>query len=158
MSSDASTPDALELREIGEKLLRWSGELERAAARARSAGGGKDQLLAIAERYYQSRRARDNRFPKDIFGEPAWDILLDLFINTRRRRTVSTTSLCIASSAPATTALRYISVLEKRGLVRRKRSRHDGRVHYVELTDSAREAMECYLADLAMHIRHLVPD
>jgi len=157
VTSNASKPDAAELREMAERLLRWSDELERNAASGRGVGGGKDQLLAIAERYYQARRARDGQFPKDIFGEPAWDILLDLFINTRRGRMVSTTSLCIASSAPATTALRHIAILEKRGLVRRRRARHDGRVHYVEMTETSREAMESYLTDLAVHIRDLVP-
>ncbi|MDD3798525.1 MAG: winged helix DNA-binding protein [Novosphingobium sp.] len=158
MKPPASKPSAGDLRELAEKLLCWSKELERDDGTGQEQRETDDQLLIIAAKYYQSRRDRDDLFPKEIFGEPAWDILLDLFVNARRQRPVSTTSLCIASGAPATTALRHIAMLEKRGLVRRVRAQHDGRVHYVELTEEANRMMEEHLTDAARRIRDLASD
>ena len=140
-------PSASELRTMAQKLLEWSQELEMDSGVNPGCSGMHDRLLATAMKHYRFRRVRDSRFPKDVFGEPAWDILLDLFINARRKRPVSITSLCIASSAPATTALRYITLLEQRGLIRRTRAKHDRRVSYVELTGEAQQAMERHLAD-----------
>lgn len=53
----------------------------------------------------RARRARDDVFGKDLFADPAWDILLDLAIARAENKQVSVTSLCIASGVPATTAL-----------------------------------------------------
>lgn len=147
VGSHTLKPSAAELRALAEKLLSWSRLLDAEAGALTGSHGMGDRLLDVAVEHYRFRRARDTRFPKDVFGEPAWDILLDLFINARRNRPVSITSLCIASSAPATTALRYISLLEKRGLIRRTPAQHDRRVSYVELTEAARQAMERHLAD-----------
>ena len=36
--------------------------------------------LTLARTLYAERRRRDRTFPVDIFGEPSWDILLDLFV------------------------------------------------------------------------------
>ncbi|WP_324741837.1 hypothetical protein U8326_01105 [Tsuneonella sp. CC-YZS046] len=151
-------PSQAELREMAEKLLHWSNELERDFGIKPGERGIGDRLLAIAMKYYRVRRLRDGQLPPDLFGEPAWDMLLDLYINTRRGRLVSITSLCIASAVPATTALRHISLLEERGLLQKIPAKHDRRVSYVELTEHAYQAMECHLADVAQHLHDLIPD
>jgi hypothetical protein len=43
-------------------------------------------LAAYAENLYQERRRRVRHFPQHLFAEPAWDILLDLFVNGVRIR------------------------------------------------------------------------
>lgn len=83
----------------------------------------------------------------DLFGEPSWDMLLDLFIAQGRERPVSVSSACIASSMPQSTALRYVGLLEKVGLIRRAKDPQDGRRHYLELTDVGFSNMQAYLAE-----------
>ncbi|MES2290343.1 MAG: hypothetical protein V4530_11460 [Pseudomonadota bacterium] len=87
------------------------------------------------------RKRRDALFGREIFGEPAWEILLDLFIGRAKERKTSSTSAAIASRAPMTTALRYLSILEEHGLIIKRTAEHDLRVHYVQLTDDAYQAI-----------------
>ncbi len=92
-----------------------------------------------AEEQYLQRRHRNAIFAEDtqLFGEPAWDILLDLLVAHQSGKPISVSSACIAADVPSSTALRYITRLEARGLVRRHRDTLDGRRHYLELTDRA---------------------
>jgi len=71
-------------------------------------------LSNAAGEIYRMRRARDRYLPKELTGEPAWDILLALYAEEPAKLPVS--SLCFGSGAPQTTALRWIAVLEKAGL------------------------------------------
>jgi pyruvate/2-oxoglutarate dehydrogenase complex dihydrolipoamide dehydrogenase (E3) component len=83
------------------------------------------------------RAQRDALLGAHYFGEPAWDMLLDLFIARAEGRKTSSTSAALASRAPTTTALRYISILQQAGLIDKRHAEHDLRVHYVALTDDA---------------------
>ena len=51
-----------------------------------------------------NRQARARLFDAELFGDPAWDMLLDLTAAHGEGAQVSVTSLCIAASVPATTA------------------------------------------------------
>src|SRR5688500_844664 len=75
-------------------------------------------LVELARQIYSARRKRSVLTEWDeLFGEPAWDMLLDLFIAAHENRGVSVTSACLASSVPETTALRWLQLLENKGLV-----------------------------------------
>ncbi len=106
-------------------------------------------LIARAESLYRERRRRDLELneTRELFGEPSWDILLDLFIARGRARPVSVSSACIASSTPQSTALRYVGVLEKVGLVQRAKDPRDARRQYLELTDLGLSKMTAYLSE-----------
>lgn len=93
--------------------------------------------LELARRTYADRRRRDKLFGAGLFGEPAWDILLDLFIAAKEGKRVSVTSACIGSTVPATTALRWIAVLEANGCVVRENDPKDARRAFLHLTASA---------------------
>jgi hypothetical protein len=102
-------------------------------------------VLDKARLHYKARRARTTLFgAPDLFGEPAWDILVDLFIAAEEGKRISVSSLCIASAAPMTTALRWISILEARELVLRTSDPVDARRFYISLTSDTRAKIKAH--------------
>jgi DNA-binding MarR family transcriptional regulator len=101
----------------------------------------EDRIAIIkrqALRHYKSRRTRDELFGKpDLFGEPAWDMLVDLFIAGEEGKKISVSSLCVASAVPMTTALRWIAILESRALIERTADALDARRSYLSLAIEA---------------------
>ncbi|MET3723462.1 MarR family transcriptional regulator [Sphingomonas trueperi] len=61
-------------------------------------------------------------------------MLIDLFLARERGRSISVSSLCIASNVPQTTALRWIGTLEAEGLIYRTNDPEDRRRAYLALT------------------------
>lgn len=107
-----------------------------------------DEALAkVAEGVYRARQRRARFLPDRLLGEPAWDILLDLFVAKARGNRLRTTSVCIASRVPGSTALRWLNVLEEHGLLERKSAPDDARVKLVELTDHGYRVMRTYLIE-----------
>lgn len=90
----------------------------------------------LAGRLYQFRRRRDRLFG-GLFGEPAWDILLDLFVTEARGKRVAVSSACIASGVSHSTAVRQIEELVRRKLVTRERDERDKRRTYLRLSELA---------------------
>ena len=110
--------------------------------------GMSDQKLAIiATSIYQARRRRLQYFEESLFAEPAWDMLLDLFVNKALGRRISTSSLCLAADVPQATGLRYIGLLEAKGLIQRATAPDDRRVIFVDLTKLGYKQMRRYVVD-----------
>ena len=92
-------------------------------------------------------RARRNKLlPPSLFADPAWDMLLELFRAELRQIRVSVSSLCGAAQVPSTTALRWIKIMEDRGLFTREADRLDGRRFYIRLTAAGSMAMTLYFS------------
>lgn len=106
---------------------------------------GDSRLAAVAHAEYAARRRRDKLFDADLFAEPAWDMLLDLFIQRHHERPVSVHSLCIAAAVPQTTALRWIGKLAEKGLIDRQNCTHDNRVIHIMLSEAGLDVMRRYL-------------
>ncbi|UYV16626.1 MarR family transcriptional regulator [Porphyrobacter sp. ULC335] len=103
----------------------------------------------IALRIYRQRRARAKHFSVErLFGEPAWDMLLDLFIRQERGEVVSIKSACIGSMVPHTTALRWLNLLAMEGLVALEDDPADHRRRNVILSPRAIEAMANFLHEI----------
>lgn len=105
--------------------------------------------LALARECYAGRRRRARFFSADLFGEPTWDILLDLYVAAREGRRVPTTSACIGAHVPPTTALRWLRILEMRGLVEREDDGRDGRRTFVRLSPRGETALMGFLGTMA---------
>ena len=86
------------------------------------------KLASVALSELSARRARAAFFRPPILGEPAWNMLLDLFVHHNSGTGVSVTSAAIASDAPQATALRYVAVMQREGLLERHSSTTDRRV------------------------------
>jgi len=101
----------------------------------------------LARHAYATRRRRTAIFKNDeLFGEPAWDILLDLYIAHAENKPVSVSSACIGSAAPPTTGLRWLGVLSEQGLILREHDPEDQRRVLVRLTDEGLAAMDEHFA------------
>lgn len=134
---------------------RGSGAAAEAPAEPKPADPDADRPAApeqpsYAERavaLYEQRRLRQRLFghPDGLFQEPAWDMLLHLFIQQERGERVPISNLSSASCVPQTTALRWIKVLEREGLAQCWQSKSDARVRYVTLTPHAQDIMLRYL-------------
>jgi hypothetical protein len=138
---------ALLFHPLADELMAIAARLREAA----EVGGGTETAempparparparshLALARKTYALRRKRASLFANpDLFGEPAWDILLDLYIAAGEGKPVSVSSACIGSAAPATTGLRWLGVLADEGLVVRENDAEDHRRVLVRLTPS----------------------
>jgi hypothetical protein len=92
----------------------------------------------------RARRMRATHFPPDLFADPAWDMLLDLFAAELEHRRVSVSSLCIAAAVPGTTALRWIGSMTAAKLFTRYADPQDRRRAFLSLSDTARAGMMGY--------------
>lgn len=107
--------------------------------------GERPDPLASAKQLYRGRRARAAFFQASLFGEPGWDILLDLYIARAENRRISVSSACMGAAVPATTALRWLAKLQREGLIRRRARHGDDRRRLIEMTDEAFDRMTCLL-------------
>lgn len=98
--------------------------------------------LTIALAWVAARRERDKVFGSALFLTPAWDILLDLYINHAQGRVECVSGVCVASSAPATTVSRWIGLLEKEGLLDRWADPRDKRRTLLALSLEGLQKME----------------
>jgi DNA-binding MarR family transcriptional regulator len=105
--------------------------------------------MTLAGQLIKERALRTRHIDHSLFGEPTWDMLLDLFHCAEAGREVSVSSLCIASCVPGTTALRYISWLEEQNLIVRHKDQQDGRRIFVALAHEAWHAIASYLEEVA---------
>jgi DNA-binding MarR family transcriptional regulator len=140
------TPSALEA--LASRLDALERMVAQGPSHDRLPSDRKLANLAAAISRMRQRRAR--HFSKNLFAEPSWDILLDLFINQLRGLRVATTSLCLAANAPQATALRHIVRLEKEGLLRRFGAPEDRRLVLVEITPRGYGQMRQCLGEMAL--------
>lgn len=93
------------------------------------------QILAM-------RQARQDHLPTILFGEPGWELLLQLFVAEADRRQLSAAQCVALSGAPPSTAARWIQLLVEEGLVA-----DDGQA--VSLTAHARDLLHGFLRHFA---------
>lgn len=98
-------------------------------------------LYAMAERLYAQRRARDAFFPPDLFGEPAWDLLLALFMALQEGREMKLGEACEAAGVSGPEGRTLLTRVEKAGLIHRTGGG-------VRLTSEGVERMTDYLTRL----------
>ncbi len=145
MSDEPPCPRAsrlIDLNLTAAALRQAANDIE---AVAPTVGGDHDpppRGLALARATLALRRKRDRLFPEGLFGEPVWDLLLDLYIARADGRTISVSSACIAAAVPPTTALRWLRELERRDLVVRTADTGDGRRVHVTLSYNATRLVE----------------
>jgi len=106
------------------------------------AGARPRDRREFAQRVLRVRQQRNAILGADSFRDPAWDMLLDLYVQDGGNKGTMISALCIASGVPQTTALRYIYRLEQLGLVATTDHPTDQRRTMVSLSDNARPRIE----------------
>jgi DNA-binding MarR family transcriptional regulator len=138
---------AKELRAIAAHLLSIANAIDKSVNSdtlwLSSTVSERDQLMLLvwAEAEYNGRRKRQALINNALLGEPAWDVLLNLYIQEMHRRYVTVAGACKASGVSKPTALRWLSMLEVDGLIERVPCADDRRKRHVRLTDKARLAL-----------------
>ena len=99
------------------------------------------ELIAFARRLERARQERLHFFPAELFGEPGWSLLLDLFIAHHEGRVVNTSGACFGANVPQTTGLRWLEKLDAAGLIARRPHPQDTRFVMITLSRDGLERM-----------------
>jgi len=120
----------------------------RAAASAAATDHAQEraEARAWADRLFAERRRRDALFPDGLFGEPAWDLLLAMFIAREKGQAMILCKAYKAAGVSDTTGRRLLDRMEEEGLITRRRAPRSRKMRIVELTDTAVERLIDYLA------------
>lgn len=105
--------------------------------------------IAVVRALIQQRRLRDRFLPGDLFHEPAWDMLLALYLCWHESRVVNVKALIGMTEAPVTTGQRWIDHLAKLGLVIRTTDMVDRRRIEVAISDAGLAAIDDYLSHIS---------
>lgn len=108
----------------------------------------------FVRRVIAARAARRQFFTADLFADPAWDILLELYALHCEQQRTSVSKLCVAVAVPATTALRWIDRLESDGLLDRSPDPLDARRIWVSLSVKGLHAMNSYVEHIGPGTDH----
>jgi DNA-binding MarR family transcriptional regulator len=103
-------------------------------------------LLSLARKEFENRRSRRKVFGSAMFGEPAWEMLLALYINDASGPRQTSATLLHFSGSSASTGKRWMRFLLTNDLVSREPHPVDARTYFVMLTDKARGMIETYLS------------
>ena len=105
------------------------------------------QLMVIRQGL-MARQQRGRFFKSNLFADPAWDMLLELYGASLTERRLTVSRLAERSGVPLTTALRWIATLETEGLIDRQNDRFDRRRTFLELSEKGRTGMSAYFEEL----------
>jgi DNA-binding MarR family transcriptional regulator len=137
------------LQQAQRLIDQLHGEINKLAQERLPAIPGQSSRLKIARGIARLRASRTHFLRPELFGEPSWDMLLDLYISHLEGRRICVSSLCIAARVPTTTALRYITALEFAGEIERRCDPADGRRFFLSLSDKTLAAMDQWVTEAA---------
>jgi DNA-binding MarR family transcriptional regulator len=104
--------------------------------------------LGVARALLALQASRGKSIGAQLFADPAWDMLLDLFVAAGENRSVCVSSLCLAAAIPVSTAHRWVQALARAGAITRREDPLDRRRVFVELPPSVAAAIE---SELLLH-------
>lgn len=176
---DSSVADGLRLKRLADEVNRIARALSHLSDVEGSPGPQFDRAPAVEDVQFgfrtqpspsgretiapaeirsilRLRRMRERFFPGELFADPAWDMLLDLFAARMEGDNVAVSSLCIAAAVPPTTALRWIKTMTDADLFERHADPMDGRRIFIRLSDRGVEGMRRYFDAVAASGSHMV--
>lgn len=108
-------------------------------------------MAAFARRMHGSRRMLDRLIGEDVSSDPALHLLLVMFAAGAGDAALSHGDACAAADVPPQTGLRWLRLLDRRGLAREMPPRRSGEPARMTLTDLGKDAIGAYLEAVAEH-------
>lgn len=121
-----------ELAELGQMIDSFEPEL------------ADNRFSSEIRSILRARQRRESIFPDEGFGDPGWDLLLELYSVELAKGQIAISELGAAASVPASTALRWLVQLEKSELIERVRDSSDKRRTFVRLSAKGLASMRKY--------------
>lgn len=105
-------------------------------------------LTEFARQLLAGRRQRDRYFDPMLFSNPAWDILLNLYVADAEGKPVNVLESCTASIVPQGVALRWLGYLKQEEMVIETPDPARPRRTLIGLSDQTRLTISSYLGSL----------
>ena len=102
-------------------------------------------LVVLANSLLRALAEQPDFGARDIVFNPAWQLFLELFVAQLEHRPVPVTNACLSLGTAQTTALRYLTDLERRGLIESVSDPADGRRRLLRLTPRVEAELRRYL-------------
>ena len=99
------------------------------------------EAVKVVSQIIYARRTRSDFFAPEIFSDPAWDMLLVLFLAKARGEGMAPDQLAKAAASPLGASARWIGILKRNGLVQPGRVQADGITRMIELAPRGWSAM-----------------
>lgn len=146
LSSFASAETVQPFNELWVTLDRLRAEFDNLLTPSRELRQDPIKPMAVRS-IINARKRRAKLFDPELFSDPAWDMLLELYAVHLEQQKVSTSGLCYIAEVPLTTTLRWLDKLHKLELTIRVEDPLDGRRFWIELTPKGVAAMEQYFRE-----------
>lgn len=130
------------VRAVKAALLAWQARQRANPSAEGFADKSCDRKRAALKDMRSMRKMRSQYFPTELFSDPCWEMLLDLYDARLAGAEVTVTSLGAASGVPLTTALRRMEQLIAHGLIERSGDTGDKRRTIVRLSQEGLNAVE----------------
>lgn len=134
-----------DVRLLIESLIDHPGELPRRPG----AGISDKDVRRILVREEQAMAVRMRVCPPVAQDQTAWSLLLAAHRASVEGRSLSVTALCSFAPSPPSTALRWLTELEKHGLLVSRPDDTDGRRRWMTISDKGLLILRRYAAEMA---------
>jgi DNA-binding MarR family transcriptional regulator len=94
-----------------------------------------EYLVEMIEKYFENKRLRYIIISQDLFSDPYWDILMELFYARLRGKNVTVSAVATAGNMAQTTGLRYLDSLLAMEYIYRERDDCDGRKVFIKISE-----------------------
>lgn len=105
----------------------------------------------FAGQLWWERRLRNRYFPAELFGEPAWDLLLDLLVAAKEGRAVRLSKAHLGACVAPSMAERRAKALVDLGVLATGLIKPGSRILHLTLTASAKAKLERLLEETWFH-------
>jgi DNA-binding MarR family transcriptional regulator len=103
---------------------------------------GSDRLQRVARALLAIRRRRSDYLHAAMFGEPAYDMLIGLYVAEDSGEAVTVARLSEIAGVPLSSAARWLEYLSAKRLAYREPHPSDRRASLIRLTKEGRQALE----------------
>lgn len=142
------------LRHAVATVERYLAERGKTVAEKRNLNSS--QLFQIALAIRKNLSFREEIIPNIAPSSPLWRLLIEIYIAKHQNVRVAITDAAISINVPATTTLRYISILESNRFICREDDAFDKRRSWLLLTSKGISSVEKTLKKLAEDMENLI--